>query len=83
MGLKILCAYTGLLVDGFNDKGVCLSRGLIKKTLRLACVFHAHRHALSRDLDFCLLMLFRSLTLMPMTPAIFGSKGNTRKTEKI
>jgi hypothetical protein len=29
------------------------------------------------------LTLFGSLTLTPMTPAIFGSKGNTRKAEKI
>ncbi len=70
-----LYAYACLLVDGFDDNGVCLSRRLIKKTLRLACAFHAHQHALSSNLYFRLLTLFRSLTLMPMTPTIFGSKG--------
>jgi hypothetical protein len=28
-----LHAYTGLLFNGFDDKGVCLSRGLDQKTL--------------------------------------------------
>ena len=75
---RFLRVYAGLLVNGFDDNGVCLLRGSIK-----ACAFHAHRHALSSDLDFCLLTLFGSLTLTPMTPVIFGSKGNTIKAVKI
>ncbi len=31
--LRFLCAYAGLLVDGFDDSGVCLSRGLDQKTV--------------------------------------------------
>ncbi len=46
-----LRAYTGLLVDGFDDNGVCLSRGLNQKTLWLACAFQAHWHVSSEDLD--------------------------------
>ncbi len=49
--LKILCAYAGLLFDGFDDNGVCLSRGLDQKTLWLVCAFQAHRQAPSSDLD--------------------------------
>ena len=64
---RFLRAYAGLLADGFDDNGVCLSRGLIKKTVRSACAFHAHPHALSSDLDFCLLTLFGSLALTLMT----------------
>ncbi len=67
----------------FYDNRVCLSRGLIKKTLWLACAFHAHQHALSINLALRHLTLFRSLTLTPMTPAFFGSKGTTRKAAKI
>jgi hypothetical protein len=38
---------------------------------------------MSSDLDLCLLTLFGSLTLMPMTPTIFGSKRTTKKAEEI
>ncbi len=48
---RFLCAYAGLLVGGFDDNGVCLSRGLNQKTLWLVCAFQAHRQALSSDLD--------------------------------
>jgi hypothetical protein len=49
---RFLCAYAGLLVNGFDDNGVCLLRRLDQKTLWFVCAFHAHRHASSSDLDF-------------------------------
>ena len=48
---RFLRAYAGLLVDGFDDSGVCLSRGLDQKTVWMACAFQAHRHASPSDLD--------------------------------
>ncbi len=83
MDLKIVVCIRWSFGQWFDDSGVCLLRGLIKKTLRLACAFHAHQHGLSSDLDLSLLTLFGSLALRPMTPAIFGSKGTTRKAEEI
>ena len=83
VGLKILSCVRWSFGQWFDDSGVCLSRGSIKKTLSLACAFHAHQHTPSSNLDLRLLTLFGSLTLKPMTPAIFGSKGTTRKVEEI
>ncbi len=76
---SFLCAYAGLLVDSFDDNGVCLPRRLDQKTVRSACAFHAHWHTSSSDLDFDLLTLFRSLALTPMTPAFVWFKRNNKK----
>jgi hypothetical protein len=77
---RFLCAYAGLLVDGFDDKGVCLSRRLDQKTLWSVCAFHAHRHASSSHLDFRTMLFWSlALTLTPMTPAIFWFKRNHKK----
>jgi hypothetical protein len=48
---RFLRTYAGLLVDGFDDSWVCLSRGLDQKTVWLACAFQAHQHASPSDLD--------------------------------
>ncbi len=82
MGLKIFACLRWSFGQWFNDNGVCLSRGSIKNT-EVACAFDAHQHASSSNLDLRLLTLFGSLTLTPTTPEIVGSKGATRKAEKI
>ncbi len=81
---RFLRAYAGLLVDGFDDNGVCLSRGLNRKTLWLACAFQAYRHASSSDLDLHDFWCCSDLWLWRQwLPQFFGSKGTTRKAEKI
>ncbi len=81
---RFLRAYAGLLVDGFDDNGVCLSRGLDQKTLWSACAFQAHRDASSSNLD--LRAFWRCLGLWlwrQWLPHFFGSKGTKREAEKI
>ena len=81
---RFLCAYAGLLVDGFDDNGVCLSRGLDQKTMWLAWAFQAHRHASSGDLDLRAFWCCSDLWLWHQwLPQFYGSKGTTRKAEKI
>ena len=81
---RFLHAYAGLLVDGFDDNRVCLSRGLDQKTLWLACAFQAHRHASSSNLDLRAFWRCSDLWLWRQwLPQFFGSKGTTRKAEKI
>ncbi len=81
---RFLRAYAGRLVDGFDDIGVCLSRGLDQKTLWLVCAFQAHRHALSSNLDLRTFWHCLDLWLWcQWLSHFFGSKGTTRKAEKI
>jgi hypothetical protein len=82
VGLKIFCVCTLVfwLMVLMITEFACQEA---QKKLRLACAFHAHQHASSSILDFRLLTLFGSLTLTLTTPAIFGSKGTTKKAEKI
>ncbi len=81
---RFLRAYAGLLVDGFDDSGVCLSIGLNQKTVWLACAFQAHWHALPSNLDLRAFWHSWGLWLWRQwLPHFFGLKGTTRKAEKI
>ncbi len=81
---RFLRAYAGLLVDGFDDNGVCLSRGLDQKTLWLAYTFQAHWYASSSNLDLPVFWRCSDLWLWHQwLPQFFGSKGTTRKADKI
>jgi hypothetical protein len=74
---RFLRLYADLLVDGFDDNGVCLSRGLDQKTLWLACAFQAHRHTLSSDLDLRAFWCCSDLWLWRQwLPTIFWFKRN-------
>ncbi len=80
---RFLLAYAGLLVNGFDDNGVCLSRGIDQKTLWSACAFQAHQDASSRDLDLRAFWRCSSLWLWRNDSHIFLVKGTTKKAEKI
>jgi hypothetical protein len=81
--LKIFVCVRWSFGQWFDDNGVCLSSGSIKKAPRLARAFHAHQHTSLSGLGLRLLTLFGHLTLTQVSPVIFGSKGTRRKAEGI